>query len=165
MTKWPEKPTCHVIDPIFKMSSIESCWREPRRDGEPYGEDFRTCYFCGSIHPEDLLRHLNTGASLHGSDWKYGTPHKFYVQGIKNLHPQSKLVECGSKTENGISVPIMSPPPPTVHAKWYNDHLMDTGYDEEALQSLLTALGGSGIEFTIENGNVKYKAPYAGYQK
>ena len=46
---------------------------------------YRHCSYCGSIHPEDLLILLENGARLQGADWKYGYPHKFYVQdtGIK----------------------------------------------------------------------------------
>jgi hypothetical protein len=41
---------------------------------------WRSCWYCGSMHPEDLHRFLVDGtATMHGCDWKYGWPHKFYV--------------------------------------------------------------------------------------
>lgn len=85
---WPERPTCHDVDPHAQRFG-PTLWREPRPlggEGIPYRETFRTCSYCGSIHPEDLYRHLagEPGAELHGADWKYGWPHKFYVQGIPN---------------------------------------------------------------------------------
>lgn len=66
-------------------------WRAPR-----YGDFFRTCWFCGCIHPEDLV-------SISGwrSDWadrKYGYPHKFYVSGIVNPEPQ-RLFVIGSTNQ------------------------------------------------------------------
>ena len=78
--------------------------------GHPYGFPFRTCGYCGSIYPEDLFNALSRPrrlgpcaarvepddlpgrrfirhtcrVSLGGADWKYGWPHKFYVEGIEN---------------------------------------------------------------------------------
>lgn len=125
-------------------------WRGPRR-----GEHFRTCSFCGSIHPEDLaaetagtgtctvcgqqgweacFRKQPLGASqqeidrlladpsipgdekqrLRGeypahsydpggwyaswADRKYGWPHKFYVEGLRNREP-ARLFVIGSVRE------------------------------------------------------------------
>jgi hypothetical protein len=44
----------------------------------------RQCSYCGSVHPEDLLKLFETGAYLSGSDWKYGYPHKYYVEKVPN---------------------------------------------------------------------------------
>ncbi len=127
---FPEKPTCHVVDPVFKIGSDVS-WREPR-DGETY----RTCSYCGSIHPEDLIKVLSDVGRLGGSDWKYSWPHKFYV-----YLPDGKM------------------------AKWYNEHIMDDGFDDEARSTLLSILENSGITFKIHDGKLGYSAPYHGYQK
>jgi hypothetical protein len=89
-------------------------WRKPRR-----GEFFRTCSFCGCIHPEDLApeitpagpcricgevgweacfrsrpEHPYTPGSAYASwaDRKYGWPHKFYVEGLKPRDPS--LLHC-----------------------------------------------------------------------
>lgn len=56
-------------------------WREPRG-----AEHYRTCSFCGSISPEDLAAEPLWRASW--ADQKYGWPHKFYVQGVVNRHPE-----------------------------------------------------------------------------
>lgn len=41
----------------------------------------RHCWYCGSIHPGDLHELLTTTeVILGGADWKYGWPHKFYVE-------------------------------------------------------------------------------------
>jgi len=60
-------------------------WREPR-----YGDHFRTCSFCGCIHPEDLAAEQGWRASW--ADMKYGWPHKFYVEGIRPRDPD--LLHC-----------------------------------------------------------------------
>lgn len=51
-------------------------WREPS-----HGRSYRTCSYCGCIHPEDLIAYVKGGGTLGGSDWKYGWPHKFYLHG------------------------------------------------------------------------------------
>jgi hypothetical protein len=45
-------------------------------------------------------------------------------------------------------------------------HLADTGYDEEALEKLLSVLlGRSGILRLIEDGRARFAAPHWGFQK
>ncbi len=100
----------------------------------------RHCSYCGSIHPEDLVDYLTEpGHTLGGADHKYGWPHKFYLQGGP-------------------------------YGKWYNEHLLDAGYDPDALLALCDLIRRhSHIEFFFveENGirRLKWRAPYAGYQK
>lgn len=60
-------------------------WRAPRG-----AQHYRTCSFCGSIHPEDLAAEPAWRASW--ADRKYGWPHKFYAEGIANRHPQIKRI-------------------------------------------------------------------------
>lgn len=145
-------------------------WREPTPTRPPYGETFRSCSYCGSVHPADLLELLDKGAQLGGSDWKYGWPHKFYISYIPNPLA-GQVVEMGSRStcqQDGTRVtePIMSPAPQFSHAKWYNDHLMDDGFDDEAREKLFAALKlHANIEFTFEDGKLGYRAPHAGYQK
>lgn len=130
--QFPDKPTCHSPAGVFKVDEI--LWREPRD-----GQAWRTCSYCGSVHPEDLLRLIEEGAKLGGADWKYGWPHKFYVTG------------------------------PTVrHAKIYNVHLRDEGFDEDALSALFASLhqhGGILFHLDPDEGRLRYAAPYAGYQR
>lgn len=83
-------------DPIFKLSEGWT-WREPS-----HGEHYRTCSFCGSIHPDDLAAETEWHA-----DWaspKYGWPHKFYVQ-VANRDP-SRLFRIG--TSNSRTKPYKS---------------------------------------------------------
>lgn len=46
----------------------------------------RSCGYCGSMHPTDLAAALNAGAKAHWADFKYGWPHKLYIDGIPNPH-------------------------------------------------------------------------------
>jgi hypothetical protein len=69
-------------------------WR-PGRDGLPA----RTCSYCGSLHPEDLVKLAEAGqlADVDRSvDWKYGWPHKVYVD-VRNPKPGTLYV-VGSST-------------------------------------------------------------------
>jgi hypothetical protein len=56
-------------------------WEDPRG-----AEHFRRCSFCGSISPDDLAAEPSWRASW--ADQKYGWPHKFYVEGVTNRHPE-----------------------------------------------------------------------------
>jgi len=144
-------------------------WRRRTPDDRyPHGEPFRCCGYCGSIHPEDLLTVLNTGARLGGSDWKYGYPHKFYVYDIPNPHAnEPSVVGSQSVERDGMRVnESIIGRQGTFHSKWYNQHLLDEGYDEQALTFLLRVLqAASGIMFRITNGRLEYGAPFFGYQR
>lgn len=103
----------------------------------------RHCRYCGSVHPEDLIVSIeNYGMELEGADWKYGWPHKFYLHGAPFRYP----------------------------IKWYNEHILDEGYDEEALMSLLSIIEReSDVHFEVyvdsdEKRRLMYRAPYHGYQ-
>lgn len=165
--KWPERPTCHSIDPVFTFAPIE--WR-PADETKPIGglRPFRTCSYCGSIHPEDLINYFRGGAKLEGSDWKYGYPHKFYVSGIPHpMRGQKIAIGTDSKMIDGVRVetPVLGTAD-TCFGKWYSDHLMDEGYDDEALELIMNALTiHTGIKFFLKNGSVAYSAPYHGFQK
>lgn len=159
---WPVIPTCHANEPQFR--EYAPCWREAQPERPPHGQTFRTCFYCGSMHPEDLVAALEAGAKLGGSDWKYGWPHKFYVEVPNPLAGQ--IVQVGSRTEKGVTTPIMGEASTTTHAKWYNQHIEDVGYDTEALTKLLAALKEhSKIEFIFgDDGRLGYVAPHRGFQ-
>lgn len=168
--EWPLTPTCHgEPDPVFKYGGAE--WSR-KNDSEP-----RHCTYCGSIHPEDMYdlftgkavineprfdpheaiekvggnpedylkalhahqREVNAmGPRLHGADWKYGWPHKFYIHGAS-----------------------------AGYIKWYNQHLDDKGYDDEAWKALVDLLEcHGGVKFfRNEKGQLAFKAPYCGFQR
>lgn len=142
---YPEKPTCHESSSIFKIEGVS--WREPKakEDGSNWNHAIhhcRTCSYCGSVHPEDLIKLIEGGATLGGADWKYGWPHKFYIE---------NAVDAEGKVFTG---------------KWYNAHLTDEGFDEEVLQKLLGLLSEhSGITWLKDEKGIGFKAPYPGYQR
>lgn len=186
---WPANPTCHGDNPRFTLGPVT--WRQPRdRDDSPYAETFRTCSYCGSIHPEDLMAVISQGATLGGSDWKYGWPHKYYVEGIPNPkagQPHKSYVSCRSPPQSEIDagdweryqdgfdsrtgepqhvyrkVYSNRPAPATSHAKWYNEHLLDLTPEAFAVVAPVL-LAKAGIQFSIEDGKLKYAAPHRGYQ-
>lgn len=131
-------------------------------------EPFRRCSYCGSIHPEDLIRLLGEGAELHGADWKYGWPHKFYVEGIPNKTTEV-VAKVGSTTKviDGVATTVntLGPPPRECFVKWYNEHIQDEGFDDEARSALFSVLESSGITFQMSGGKLSYSAPRAGFQK
>ena len=152
---FPERPTCHDRKPRYGNLAIE--WRD---DG--------TCSYCGSLSPEKLLGYLSSETTrLSGSDWKYGWPHKFYITAV---NPDAdKLVQVGTESvwhgEEHIVTPIIGHRE-TLNLKWYNEHLGDDGYDDEAMRKLLFALTThSGIEWIRDEKGIRYKAPYHGYQR
>jgi hypothetical protein len=190
---WPDHPMCHGERPRFAETGV--VWRPPRRM-DPYDYPFRTCSYCGSIHPEDLLSALQGGATLGGSDWKYSYPHKFYVEGIPNPIA-GQIVECGSRSWTdrlcptcGAAyghdrptactcgepysagwafgaqhrAPMMEPAPRLTHAKWYNEHLLDLSDAAFAILAPVL-LKHSDIEFTREDGQLKWRAPRWGHQR
>lgn len=223
---WPERPTCHDRDGhAQRYSALDSGWRPPRlrRDeSDPYEETWRTCWYCGSMHPEDLYRILKgqpvverqefdvskaveefgpdgyhkalaehyrreeaKGVRLGGADWKYGWPHKFYVDGIPNpaageefvtytmrgaiddLPPEEQQEwEARPDASPGYrKVYSRSQASPTQRGKWYNEHFYDLEHERtfEVFAKLIES--HSGILFSRgDDGRLLYRAPYRGYQ-
>lgn len=191
--QWPDRPTCHDGD-YHAQHFGQQVWRPKNEKLHPSNDCamvFRTCSYCGSIHPEDLVDALKAGATLGGSDWKYGWPHKFYVDKIPNPNVGNRVSrESGSRgatteeeraaidkphidrghevewtNEGGRwSYKVYSPDGPTTHAKWYNEHLKDLS--AEAFANLAPLLEQhAGIKFERgDDGRIKYSAPSVGYQ-
>lgn len=167
--QFPPRPTCH--DREWQAQRFgQSSW-QPFGDVEPHKSSTRRCSYCGSLHPEDLLNGLRNDATLHGADWKYGWPHKFYVDGIPNDYA-GQQVQVGthsvsSRFDGGFTeTPIMGTGAQDIPAKFYAEHLLDEGLDDEARDALIAAIEReAGIRFTVENGDLRYSAPYRGYQR
>lgn len=199
---WGDPIRCHRGESVFADSEF-MVWRDadpegarikhpdsypPLPDGvlgSPYGYPFRTCGYCGSIHPGDLYallpadtfgtfrRAVDDGerrVTLGGADWKYGWPHKFYVEGIPN--PIAGRLVVSSSTSRWDDAQQKSvttwgephPAAPFTHAKFYNVHLLDL--DAEAFALMAPVLfRDTGIEFSLSEGKLAYRAPYRGYQR
>lgn len=183
-----ERPICHDKDWQAQRWAPHS-WRPAGEKLHPTNDlpmAFRTCSYCGSIHPEDLLAALKAGATLHGADWKYGWPHKFYVEGIPNINqgqPTSRTSGCVAledrekleiryagqdirfeEEDDRLHYRVMEPEGPVTHGKWYNLHFFDVdGPEFEELAALVAQ--HTGIVFEREGQDIKYKAPHQGYQR
>lgn len=144
-------------------------WREPS-----HGEHFRTCSFCGSIHPGDLAAEPDWRAEW--ADRKYGWPHKFYAD-IPSRAPERMFVigttSRFEESDRDRFVPVeeltdeqrslverdhWSIRPgegvcfgtrPVHHAKFYTIHLSDPAVDD-AVRTAIAAR--SGLEFTFLDG-------------
>jgi hypothetical protein len=118
--------TCHKVSSVFNIPEIK--WR----DDQP-----TRCSYCGSLHFDEVRRIIAEGGRLGGSDWKYGTPHKFYAY-----------------TKNNSDM-----------YNFYTSHLIDLPREEfDDFAKLLKE--NTDIEFSYDdNGNLMYKAPYHGYQR
>ncbi len=169
---FPAVPTCHANEPHIlnrpdvwerrtMRGPLDKSVTPPSPDIEEW---FRHCSYCGSMHPEDLLKAIAGGAKLGGSDWKYGWPHKFYVESIPNPSPEH-LVVRSSSTRDGVTS-VEWGPVGLHHGKFYNDHITDDGFDDEARSVLIEALqANAGIRFEMDGGKLRYTAPRHGYQK
>ena len=120
---------------------------------------WQSCSYCGSMHPVYVLEALENGAKLHGADWKYGWPHKFYIV-VPNPEPEKEF-DLGSLTEGGKIVETYRGTLATLQGKWYNEHLLDEGVPVRLFRVLEEK---SGIRFQIRDNQLYYVAPYDGYQ-
>lgn len=139
-------------------------WRpaEALRPDGYQGVPMRTCSFCGSGHPADVVRALAAGAKFCAADWKYGWPHKFYLDGIQNPIAGQQII-VGSKS-NGRNVEyIRGRALPKTHGKWYNIHLRDLDAEDFAeLAGLIRSM--TGIQFDRQENGIKYVAVGHGRQ-
>jgi hypothetical protein len=187
--KWPTEVTCHGKS-IMSFTDGAMVWRPAEPEGRttqdwdqehnrwvdashglpgPYGYPFRSCGYDGSMHPEDLYNFMLKGATAHGADWKYGWPHKFYIDNIPN--PLAGKDVCMGTT-SGVDVdghaysnPLLGKGPEHTHAKFYNEHI-DEITDSEAF-TLFTDLlwKQTGIMFYRDGeGKLMYRAPRYDYQ-
>lgn len=151
-------------------------WREPSR-----GEHYRTCSYCGSIHPEDLAAEPDWQAEW--ADPKYGWPHKFYVR-VPNRHPEQRFITGATTgTPTGLAgttwIPATQVPEdvntdgwrdltdtyewvavgtrPTHHAKFYTRHLTDPALSDPARDRVQKV---SGLRLSFNDGRVTWQ-PYA----
>lgn len=183
--------TCHDGQPMY--SGFTPHWRDAqpiRDDGNP-GTPYRTCSYCGSIHPADLVKAIEAGATMHGADWKYGWPHKFYMEKVPNPavgHPVcymsgssypskeeaeqegGKYLRAGREVRVTEFAPgrwefkLFEPANAFTHAKWYNVHLKDLIGEEFALVADLLKKH-TDIEWVMDEKGLKFSAPHGGYQK
>jgi hypothetical protein len=119
------------------------------------------------MHPEDLYRALvEKGARLDASDWKYGWPHKWYVEDLPSPLAGERVC-VGTTTRRNAQGVIASEPNwgvegATTHAKFYNVHLLDDGFNAAARDALVRVIWKhTGIFFEIEQDKFRWiRRPY-----
>lgn len=115
-------------------------------DYETQKHPYVTCSYCGSVSCSDLLIMLQAGARLKMTDWKYGYPHKFYVNGIAN-ELAGQTIQIGSRSANGVSTPLMGAASTHCFLKFYISHLANDC--PEAIFAELTRLIAEQIRVTF----------------
>lgn len=117
----------------------------------------RSCWYCSSMHPTDLVAALKAGARLEWADRKYGWPHKAYIDGIPNPHAGMIESRAGhsnppaAEIANGAWLRVHSqfdsttgerlytwyergrPAAPVTRGKFYTVHLQDATPEERAV--------------------------------
>lgn len=150
---------------VFKIPS--SCEDALKESGYGDREGFKCCGYCGSMDPIGLAELIEAGkATMSGSDWKYGWPHKFYVD-VANPHPDKQVVKCSlSWCENGErkEKTEYGPQGPTLNFKFYSEHL--GLLDDETFAKVSPIISSAcGIAWERKEDKLYYRAPYVGYQK
>lgn len=114
---------CHAGEPHYPGIGPDR-WEKSWKGKQPYSHSLRCCSYCGSLHPEDLITALANGATTHEADWKYGWPHKLYIEGVPN-ELAGQTVEVGSESGPGYRKPIMGVAGPHAFIKFYTQHIGD----------------------------------------
>lgn len=144
---WFEQCAHVPMPPEVQARGIISAglWREatPQANagvGFPDDRGYRSCGYCGSIHPEDLLGYIQRGQTGRAemADRKYGYPHKVYVDVANPLAGQlvSRSMSSEPDGKGGRRQVYGEPRPdsPFTHAKFYTRHLL--GLDDEHFREL-----------------------------
>lgn len=155
----------HVDDPWaarFPPARFEL--RGTRHADEPeivISDIFKTCTYCGSIEFSTLLEALKTpGTEYSGCDWKYGWPHKFYVD--IPCEPYEDVLTTKWNPDGTVEREMTTRS--TRHHKFYSTHLFDCAKEELAAWNEI-AFPKLGIKVLVkENGELGFQAPCAGYQ-
>jgi hypothetical protein len=130
-------------------------WQKTWKGRQPAGHSLDTCSYCGSLSPLALLDALKAGARLNPADWKYGWPHKFYVDGIPNEWA-GQTVECGGRYDEKGYTPMMGEAPKHAYVKFYSEHLLDLPADQfEEIAGMIAMQ--TGTMFSVVDGSLHYR--------
>lgn len=124
----------------------------------------RACDYCGSMHPSDVVAAIQAGATGGWADWKYGWPHKYYLDSVPN--PHAGLLEGRSSqnfpppnTDQTVWQKIkgwwyeIAPAAPTTSGKFYTVHLQDATPQERAI---IEQFMGLTFEFLEDGRRVRW---------
>ena len=125
----------------------------------------RSCGYCGSMHPADVVAAIKAGARGEWADMKYGWPHKSYFENIPNPHVGLLEVRASAnflpddhrkdwiQTSDGHWHEPGTPAAEKTHGKFYTIHLMDATPEE---RDLIESHLGLKFEF-FDDGKVSWK--------
>lgn len=171
--KWAdENHTCHLDARFRSTNSRPGKWHPPEdtvdASGFPRIALWRTCDFCGSIHPGDLVELTKriefcdallpfeqriALPHMEMADLKYGYPHKVYVTTKEIIRPEQEFQHGLDFDKKPIMRKGYSP-----FIKFYTEHLMDEGIDEEAFASIAEVLSKhTGFIFERDEKGLKWK--------
>ena len=192
LSEAPPPSNVHAADDFARRfhedgSSPWSAPRSPEEDkswgGMRSAREWWSCEYCGSMHPRELAAALRLGASVHWADFKYGWPHKLYVEHAPNRYeghgeirsgvtycarPPKDEIEAGKweRYQSGFDQNTGEPtfsyrtplPPPTPSAattwgKFYTLHLQDASPEDRAI---IERHSGLTFEF-LPDGRVKWQ--------
>ena len=152
---------------VFKIPS--SCEEALKESGYGDREGFKCCGYCGSMDPVELAELIEAGkATMSGSDWKYGWPHKFYVD-VVNPHPDKQVLKChgnrwNTELQKYEEFEEWGPEGPKLHMKFYSEHL--GLLDDETFAKVAPIISNAcGITWEKKEGKLYYRAPYHNFQK
>lgn len=178
MSIYDHKIQCHANEHHYADMEEDEWVVRPDNGTDPHYTAHRKCSYCGSIHPEDLVTLLRNGARLEGADWKYGWPHKFYVEGVPNAVAGSlRRVSSRSSAGNADQQPDdpwytdwthdpvtnrwegvrNSPAPQFAPTKFYNQHLGDLQSDAFTEVAALI-YQNTRVLFDMSTGRLRYSA-------
>lgn len=165
LQKWPDR--------------MVAAWREAQAPDVDKGRNtgsLRSCGYCGSMHPSDVVAALQAGATCGFADMKYGYPHKLYLDNVPNPHAGELEVRAwSSHPQRGFDREVREPrydektglrvadhvhyteqPKParsTTNGKFYTVHLQDATAEE---QEIISKAMGLRIAFNAD-GSVAWK--------
>lgn len=124
--------TCHTA----REKGPGAFWYQAMPYTEPFGVPYRSCSYCGCIHPEDFLNLLEAG-QVTVSEIKddKSWPYKFAVHGVRNVHAgQQVLVRTRTDYDddgNPDRSYFLGDAPEFVPVTWVSTHLLDLAQQDE----------------------------------
>lgn len=129
-------------------------------DGTRHDFDFESCTYCGSISIDAAIKAFQTPrTNWSGSDWKYGFPHKWYV----DVQHDPIMRVLSSTMSGGVTTYGEKREVRSYHGKFYVTHL-DAATPEQWIEWVRFVEPVIGIRFEMTDGKLMYRAPYHGYQ-
>jgi hypothetical protein len=151
--RWGSFPT-GTPDTEFRLRT-----RHDGREKLAVANLYATCSYCGSIDTKTAIAVLRTpGTHYSGSDWKYGWPHKFYLD--VPCEPYRRLISSGPGPTDEQWGESQSR-----NLKFYAVHLKDATEEEmDQWESVAAPLLGVRYWLRSTDGEILYKAVYQGFQ-